>query len=346
MNKDKYSSEFEQLVPKIFAVETVLGCDLHCPECAIGGGIITRKKGMMTFEQFKIIADKIQPFCKYLYLHIWGEPLLNKDIFKMVEYSSAFTKTNISTNGKSMTWEKARRLILSGVTDILVSIDGVSQGVYEQYRIGGSSSKAFSALKMLQGLNLRCGNKVNIIPQFIVFKHNQHEMKAFYKICSSMGLKTLFKAPYIRSDSRYQNSDNPNFTRSSYPDIESLKQVMSKGCGNPKEVFTVLLDGNCVMCCYDHNGVTTYGNIYSQYVMDIWNSPKYMKDRLDILTGSAPKFCTDYCLRWTLRHPETNVTNVQPCDVALTSEACSSKAVMSKSSEGAWNVANEPGPHR
>lgn len=238
----------------------------------------------------------------------------------MVESASAFTKTNISTNGKSMTGEKARRLILSGVTDILVSIDGVSQEVYEQYRIGGSSSKAFSALKMLQELNLKYDSKVKIIPQFIVFKHNQHEMKAFYKICSSMGLKALFKAPYIRSDSRYQNSDNPNFTRSSYPDIESLKQAMSKGCGNPKEVFTVLLDGNCVMCCYDHNGVATYGNIYSQYVMDIWNSPKYMKDRLDILTGNAPKFCTDYCLRWRLRRPETKVTNVQSCDVVLTFE--------------------------
>ncbi len=95
---------------------------------------------------------------------------------------------------------------------------------------------------------------------------------------------------------------------------------MSKECRNPKEVFTVLLDGSCVVCCYDHNGVNNYGNIYSQDVMDIWNSPKYMKDRLDILTGNAPKFCNDYCLGWRLRHPETEVTNVQSCDAVLTFE--------------------------
>jgi len=303
--------DFDRLIPRIFAVETVLGCDLHCPECALGGGFITRKKGMITFEQFKIIADKIQPFCEYLYLHIWGEPLLNNDIFKMIEYASAFTKTNISTNGKALTEEKAKKLISSGVTDILVSIDGVSQEIYEQYRVGGSSDKAFSALKILQRLNLEYGNKVNIIPQFIVFKHNQHEMKAFCEFCSSIALQPSFKAPYIRANSRYQNSDNPQYVRPSYPDIESLKQAMSKNCKNPREVFTILLDGSCVMCCYDHNGVTNYGNIYSQDVMDIWNSPKYRKDRLDIITGKAPKYCVDHCLGWTLRPPQTNAAKVE-----------------------------------
>jgi hypothetical protein len=106
----QYSEEFISLLPESFAIETILGCDLKCPECAIGGNFITRKKGWMQFKQFKITADKIRPFCKHLYLHIWGEPLLNKDIFQMIEYASTFTSTNISTNGKSMTEEKAERL--------------------------------------------------------------------------------------------------------------------------------------------------------------------------------------------------------------------------------------------
>ena len=80
---DEYPEQFTRLVPEIFAVETILGCDLNCPECAIGGNFITRKKGWMKFDQFKIIADKIRSYCKYLYLHLWGEPMLNNDIFDM-----------------------------------------------------------------------------------------------------------------------------------------------------------------------------------------------------------------------------------------------------------------------
>lgn len=70
---------FKKQYPEMFMVETVMGCNLQCPECALGGGYITRAKGCMSFERFKIIADKIRPYAKYLYLHIWGEPLLNKD---------------------------------------------------------------------------------------------------------------------------------------------------------------------------------------------------------------------------------------------------------------------------
>ena len=139
-----------QSTPEIFAIETILGCNLKCPECAIGGNFVSRKKGWMTFIKFKLIADKIRPYCKYLYLHIWGEPMLNNDIYQMIEYASTFTRTNISTNGKSMTDKNAEMLIRSGVNDIIVSIDGVSQNVYEKYRVGGSVQKAINSLKMLQ----------------------------------------------------------------------------------------------------------------------------------------------------------------------------------------------------
>ena len=63
--------------------------------------------------------------------------LLNKDIFQIINYASGFTKTNISTNGNQITEENAQKLIQSGVTDIIVSIDGVSQAVYENYLFMG-----------------------------------------------------------------------------------------------------------------------------------------------------------------------------------------------------------------
>ena len=80
--------------------------------------------------------------------------MLNKDIISMSQYASAFCKTNISTNGISLTTEKAEELITSGVTDIIVSIDGVTQDVYEKYRKGGNVKKAMSSLESLQYCNM------------------------------------------------------------------------------------------------------------------------------------------------------------------------------------------------
>jgi MoaA/NifB/PqqE/SkfB family radical SAM enzyme/predicted O-methyltransferase YrrM/tetratricopeptide (TPR) repeat protein len=305
MDKYRTTKGFEQFVPENFVVETVLGCNLKCPECAVGGGIVTRKRGAMTFEQFKIIADKIRPFCQYLYLHCWGEPLLNKDIFEIIRYASAFTKTDIHTNGNSLTEETAEQLITSGVTDVSVSIDGMSQEIYQQYRVGGSLDKALESVRMLNYFNLKYGKKVNLSSQFVVFKHNQHQMELFGQFCRSLGLNPCFKSPYLRHDSRLEDPDDPKYIRSKLPDTATLRQAMCE-CDNPRKAFTILLDGTCVACCYDHSGITNYGNIYREDVLEIWNSPAYRKDRLDIITGNAPEYCVEECLKWTLCSPASN----------------------------------------
>ncbi|MGE3550307.1 MAG: methyltransferase domain-containing protein [Geobacter sp.] len=286
--------------PKIFSLETSLACDLKCPECALGGGLINREKGFMTFDQFKLIADKIRSYCSYLYLHIWGEPLLNKDIVSMVQYASSFAKTNLSTNGISLTPDLAERVICSGVSELIVSIDGVTQEVYEKYRVGGNVEKALDSLAMLQQLNEKHGSKVHIIPQFIAFKHNQHEMETFRHLCSKLGLTASFKAPYIRkNDSCFSYSDNPRLQRPHFSDIASLKAAM-KSCNNPRDVFTILLDGSVVACCHDYEAATCFGNIFEQEVPTIWNSPSYVKFRGDLIAGNAPDFCIENCMTYFL----------------------------------------------
>ena len=200
-------------------VETTLACDLRCPECAIGGKLIHRKPGIMSLERFRIVANKSRPYCQYLFLHIWGEPMLNPDIIEMIRYASSFTRTNISTNGMSLTEELAEALITSGLSALLVSIDGLSQEVYGRYRVGGSVQKALASLELLQRLNQKHGSPVTITPQFVVFKHNQHEMGAFQEHCRSLGLEASFKAPYLRAGSQFENSDYPEYIRTSYPTL-------------------------------------------------------------------------------------------------------------------------------
>ena len=269
------------MTPEIFTLETVLGCDLKCPDCAMGGNLITRKKGHIKFDDFKIIADKIKPFCKYLYLHLWGEPMLNKDIFKMIKYASTFTRTNISTNGNSLSEEKAKRLIASGVTSIIVSIDGVTQEVYQKYRVGGDVVKAIKALRLLQHYNCRAGDRVDISPQFLVMEHNKHESNNFIKLCESLGLVPVFKLPYTRREKF----------------LFDAKEAMK--CKTVKEnVFNILLDGSVVACCNDYNRFTNFGNIYNRDVMDIWNSLTFRIFRERVISGKAPQFCVERCVTY------------------------------------------------
>jgi MoaA/NifB/PqqE/SkfB family radical SAM enzyme/predicted SAM-dependent methyltransferase len=293
--------EFENSFPGTFTIETALACNLKCPECAIGGDMInSRDKGYLSFDKFKIIADKIRPYAKYLYLHLWGEPMLNKYIIQMIKYVSEFTKTNISTNGTFLNERLAEELISSGVSEIIVSIDGVTQEVYEKYRVGGKVEDAFRGLQYLTLFNQKYGNKVSIIPQFIVFKHNQHELEHFRTICNSLGLTAQFKSPYIRrEDSSFELSDSSEHHRDYYSDIPSLKNAMS-ACVNPRDVFTINVDGSAIICCHDFNKQTNTGNIFDQSVKEIWDNPVYRTYRWNIIKGDAPEFCVQNCLTYNL----------------------------------------------
>lgn len=290
--------EFEQCTPSTFFIETVLACNLQCPECAIGGEITSRTKKIMSFEDFQSLADKISGYCQYLLLHMWGEPTMNKDIFKMISYAAQFARVNISTNALLLDELRAKALIDSGVSDLIVSIDGVSQEVYEKYRVGGKVARAFDALRMLADYNRQSGNNVNIMPQFIVFAHNKHEMKDFSEICQQLQIQPFFKAPYIRNeDSPFKASNISQYQRQTYDTQDSLIQAISS-CGDPRNVMTIDVHGNAILCCHDYDASMNYGNLFINSVDDIWYSPEYRLDRWNIMRGKPTKFCLTKCMTY------------------------------------------------
>lgn len=306
--KPYFESEYylRNTPPSTFSIETSLACNLKCPECALGGDMINRKHAFMSLEHFKKIADKIRPFAPKIdmvYLHIWGEPMLNKDIIQMIRYVSGFAKVNISTNGLMLTPKTAEQLVNSGVYSIIFSIDGMTQEVYEKYRVGGDVEKALASLKMLRDFNAMCGGKVMIMPQFIVFRHNQHEIERFKEHCSSLGLEYILKAPYIRSGSRFSNSDFPEYVREKYKN-DGLRREAMRGCPDPRKCLTILIDGSVVACCYDFDGKTCFGNIFDQDVMEIWRSPAFMKFRYGLIHGNTPGYCIKECLVYGLEDRE------------------------------------------
>lgn len=292
-------NNFIKHIPNIFIIETNNICNLRCPECAVGTGQITREKGNLGFEKFKIIADKIKPYSKTTYLMIWGEPFLNKDLIKIINYASYFSKTIISTNGLLLTEGIATQLINSMLGTIIFSIDGTTQDVYQKYRVGGNLLTVMESLTMLNEMNNKYGNKINIIPQFIVFEHNQHQIGEFKKICHLLNLRPSLKAPYISKNSLLSVSDISKYSRKTSGTCVELQNMM-RNCPDMRTACTILLDGTVVPCCYDYNGVNRFGNIYDQSVFEIWNSQKFLEFRKDVLGGNANSFCLNNCRMYYL----------------------------------------------
>ena len=74
--------------PISISIEPSSVCNLKCPECPTGLDELTRFKGHIDFNLYKKIVDELSPYLMNLTLYFQGEPFLNKEIFKLIEYSA------------------------------------------------------------------------------------------------------------------------------------------------------------------------------------------------------------------------------------------------------------------
>ena len=75
--------------PYLVYIDPINICTLKCPLCPTGQNSKARSRGKMSFDNFKKIIDEIGDYLYFVGLYNWGEPFLNKDIFKMIKYSKS-----------------------------------------------------------------------------------------------------------------------------------------------------------------------------------------------------------------------------------------------------------------
>src|SRR5258706_3499541 len=124
------------------AFEPTTSCNLRCPECPSGLRAFTRPTGMLQSDFFSETIDQLSKELLYLVFYFQGEPYLNPDFLDMVHYASTkkiYTAT--STNAHYLNDDNAKRTIESGLDRLIISIDGTTQDVYSQYRVGGQLDK-------------------------------------------------------------------------------------------------------------------------------------------------------------------------------------------------------------
>lgn len=113
-------------MPSNLLIEPTNICNLKCPGCPTGCGILKRPKGYMALDNFKKIIDDCEGNLERAMLWNYGEPFLNKDLFKMIKSArSKNIKVVTSTNAHFLPG-KIDELVDSGINKVIVSLDGAS----------------------------------------------------------------------------------------------------------------------------------------------------------------------------------------------------------------------------
>lgn len=278
--------------PVSVSIEPTTSCNLRCPECPSGLRSFTRDTGMLKKDFFRETIDQLSPELLYLIFYFQGEPYLNPDFLEMVKYAhSKKLYTATSTNAHYLNDENARRTVESGLDRLIISIDGTTQDVYEQYRVGGNLSKVIEGAKNIVKWKRELKSKTPFVFfQFLVVKPNEHQIEDVKKLAEEVGVDEVrFKTAQVYDFANDPNQLIPTIdkfsryrkTNGSY----EFKGKLENHCWRLWHDPVITWDGLVVPCCFDKDAQHKLGNLRDKSFKEIWNNGEYKKFRTEILKG-------------------------------------------------------------
>ena len=280
-------------LPISISFEPTTSCNLRCPECPSGLREFSRPTGMLQSSFFEKTIDEIHKELLYLVFYFQGEPYLNPDFLKMVKYAhqkGIYTAT--STNAHYLTEEKAKATIESGLDRLIISIDGTTQDVYQQYRVGGKLDKVIDGAKNIIKWKKKLNSKTPFVFfQFLVVKPNEHQIEEIKKLGKEIGVDQVrFKTAQVYD---YENDPNQlipstnkysRYKKNTDGKME-VKNGLSNHCWRLSSSNVITWDGLVVPCCFDKDATHQLGNLQNQSFKQIWQNDNYKQFRNELMTS-------------------------------------------------------------
>ncbi|MCJ7760399.1 radical SAM protein [Candidatus Bathyarchaeota archaeon] len=281
--------------PIELVVDPCSTCNLHCPLCPTGQGRKERSTGRMPLGDFKKIIDELGSYLYRVDLHNWGEPLLNNELGKMIEYANSKNiEVRLSSNLNLMNEDKAEELVASGLDSLIVSLDGASQESYAKYRIGGKYDRVLDGVRMVANAKKKFGMKTpRIVWQFIVFKQNEHEIQKVRETYSDLGFDSnelIIARPDMGREIFWSDEMRTENLRHWLPNDETFcsydritgKRRKSRVVGKCNFLWVqaaINWNGSVSPCCAVYEEKYDFGNAFDNRFMKIWNNQKYRAAR-------------------------------------------------------------------
>lgn len=303
--------EFLTSRPYYAFIDPCTVCNLHCPFCGVGKGLVDHEKRLMSFDEFKHVIDQVGEYLLEASVFQYGEPLMNPDIYRMIEYAKSFyIYTRVSTNLTILNYEKAEKLVASGLDYLTVCIDGASQETYSQYRVGGNYKTVLDNLKLILKAKKRLESKTPLIAwQFLLFRHNEHEIETARALSIKMGVDLFLMYPayvppenpeWIPSENvlvkyGFLSKDVP--AKKAVPTVSEVSQAVPM-CKWLWSHLVVSSNGTLTPCCRMSINIPEAGNLFESKIFDeVWNSDGLRSARRFFITGQSqePKTVCETC---------------------------------------------------
>lgn len=297
-------------LPQYYCIDVSSHCNLRCPFCATGNGTIPMaERGTMTQEHFRVIFDKIRPHAEVIQLFNWGEPFMHKRLLDYIEtISAAGIETQVSSNlsVRRFTEPELERIVRSGLTSLLASIDGTRQTEYAAYRRGGNLSKAMANMRGLLRTRDRLGATTpHVIWGYHVNRHNEEQVPAARRLAAKIGVAIWFRSLSCPEDFQTRLlREAPSLFRTPEGLGRLWRPRSNRGvaelqldprlpqtcgvCRMPFEILNINHDGGIYPCTVVTDRSMLLGNLVEELLEEIWNV-RMAENRRQLLDVDTPR---------------------------------------------------------
>lgn len=291
-------------LPFSLSIEPTTACNLGCPECPSGLKQFTRPTGKLSHELHEKILDEVKNSVFYINYYFQGEPFLHPDFLELIRAAKKrkiYTAT--STNAHFIDEIKAEEIVESGLDRLIISLDGLTQKSYEQYRINGNLEKVLEATKLLVfAKNKLKSNTPHLIFQFLAVSANEQDIPQLFEKAKELQVDEVrVKTAQFYS---FENGNalmpkNEKYSRYALgaDGKYQLKNKLKNECWRMWSGSVITWDGKTVPCCFDKDAVHQLGDMNSSSFREIWHSQQYVNFRKSVFTNRQDidicKNCTE-----------------------------------------------------
>lgn len=279
--------------PFSLSIEPTTACNLGCPECPSGLKQFTRPTGKLDLGLHREMIDQIKRSAFYINYYFQGEPFLHPKFLELItEAKKHKIYTATSTNAHFIDEQKAEEIVKSGLDRLIISIDGLTQATYENYRVHGQLSKVVDGtMHLLEAKKKLQSRTPHLIFQFLAVKPNEHEIPDVFKLGKELKIDEVrIKSAQLYD---YQNGnplmpENEKYARYKLQadGTYKLKYKTGNHCWRMWSSTVFTWDGRVVPCCFDKDAEHVLGTLNDSSTFEsIWNNQQYRSFRTAVLTG-------------------------------------------------------------
>ncbi len=169
-------------------------CQLACPGCVHSNRseefkLFDWPKGTLSQDCFSALLKLYGPYAIGVYFCNYGEPLLNLATPKLIRLAKTYLIGTALSTSLSVRKFDAEAYVESGLDFMVLSIDGATQPVYEQYRRNGDIELVFDNIRKLVSARRNLGKRTPVLSwNFLAFEHNAHEIPLAASMARKLGV--------------------------------------------------------------------------------------------------------------------------------------------------------------